>query len=405
MGQSWVIRCTTCRHYKDWPFPKIAKTIVYLDQFVISNMVKAKEPFWVDLRTKLDTLAALQLIVCPYSEIHRDESVPEFNLRDALKEMYRSLSGGVRFNGTHEVELSQLRTRLRLWLRLPEPKKSRPAWREAFTSDPHAWTSDIQVYADLPVHEPWVDDLRSRKQALHSDLESVRDNWQAEDHTFRDDVERKSLDYGRSLMEVYREVAGRLKQIEGIVPDELKGIYRACVGPDGFDPGTPPGLQPGVLLVHSLAAEVHKVRPDEHDPLAVVGQFFQSDEAANAPFQYITSRLWAAIAQKVRNPKGPRRAKPSDNNDVKAIATFAPYCDAMVVDNEFREMASQKNVDVPGKFGIRLFSLTERTRDEFIAYLDSLWGELSDAHREGLSLIYQHLAPVLPLIGRKGGSP
>lgn len=404
MGQYWFIRCTNCGYYKDWPLPKITKRIIYLDQFVISNIVKAKQPFWSELHKKLYALAAFHLIVCPYSDIHKDESLLSHELRDQLKEMYRSFGDNGRFRVTHEIEQEQLLAAMRRWLGVAE-SQSRPAWREAFAADPHTWSDDLQVFADFPPHEPWVTDLRNRKQALHTDLESVRANWLAEDRKFGEDVQRESLSYGRTLLEAYRELANGRQRLEAMMPDELKGIFRACVGPDRFDPHTPPGVQPGVMLVHWLAAEVYKARPDVHDPVAVVEQFFQSVEAANAPFQYITSRLWEAIAQKVRNPKGPRKSKPSDNYDVKAIATFAPYCDAMVVDNEFREMASQKNVDVPGKFGVRLFSLTERTRDEFIAYLDSLWGELSDAHREGLALIYPHMAPMLPLISRNGGSP
>ena len=35
--------CEACGYHKDWRLPKITKKIIYLDQFVISNMVKAKQ--------------------------------------------------------------------------------------------------------------------------------------------------------------------------------------------------------------------------------------------------------------------------------------------------------------------------------------------------------------------------
>jgi hypothetical protein len=53
---------------------------------------------------------------------------------------------------------------------------------------------------------------------------------------------------------------------------------------------------------------------------------------------------------------------------VQAISFYGPYCDAMFVDNEFRKLASQRNVDVPGRYGVRLFS--ETNRGEFEAWLD-----------------------------------
>jgi len=85
------------------------------------------------------------------------------------------------------------------------------------------------------------------------------------------------------------------------------------------------------MLVHWLAGEVHKARPYEHDRSPSWSNLHvkRSDQHA---VQYTTSRLWATIAQKVRNPKGPRPPKPSDMYDVKAISTFAPYCDAMLVE-------------------------------------------------------------------------
>ena len=87
---------------------------------------------------------------------------------------------------------------------------------------------------------------------------------------------------------------------------------------------------------------------------------------------------------------------------MKAISTYAPYCDAMYVDKEFDSMASQKNVDVPGKFGVRLFST--RTHDAFLTYLDVL-KNMSEAHREGLALLYPHLISPLPSLGRQRGNP
>lgn len=52
---------------------------------------------------------------------------------------------------------------------------------------------------------------------------------------------------------------------------------------------------------------------------------------------------------------------------MQAISCYGPYCDAMFVDNEFRKLAYQRNVEVPGRYGVRLFS--ETNREEFMAYL------------------------------------
>ena len=337
----------------------------------------------MELLKRLRTLAGLHLIACPYSDIHQDESLLSHDLRDGLKEIYRSFGGDNRFRASRYIEQSQLVTSIRQWLGVSQSEEARCSWREAYDRDPHSWTADFQVFADFPLNEHSVSNLRDRKQNLHEDLKSVCDNWRDEDHRFDDDVKREILSYGRGLMEIYRELCGL-------------GLYR-------FDRFTPPGLQPGVMLVHALVVEAHKTRPDEPDPVVLVDQFFKSDEAMNTPFLYINSRLWATIAQRVRNPKGPRKPKPSDSYDVKAISTYAPYCDAMYVDKEFDSMASQKNVDVPGKFGVRLFST--RTHDAFLAYLDDILKSMSEAHLEGLELLYPNLISILPSLVRQGENP
>ena len=66
----------------------------------------------------------------------------------------------------------------------------------------------------------------------------------------------------------------------------------------------------------------------------------------------------------------PRKIKPSDIYDVRAVAYYGPYCDAMFLDNEFRKLACQRNIDVPGRYGVRLFSETNRA--EFKDYLDDV---------------------------------
>ena len=74
----------------DSSFPVLKKKIIYLDQFAISEMMKAFNPktpafhkidrFWKVLFCKLDRLLRLQAICCPDSDFHEDESLlwPEY---------------------------------------------------------------------------------------------------------------------------------------------------------------------------------------------------------------------------------------------------------------------------------------------------------------------------------------
>lgn len=394
-GQFWMRRCSKCRYYKSEPLPTIQKKIIYLDQFVLSNILSAKETRWTEVHQRLKLLMALEVVACPYSPIHVEESLLASHTRDALKCLYRDLSGGDTFLTPHEITQNQLLDAIRRYL-APEPPslvwtKPRP-WQEFAKENPHHWSDDLIVFAELPTDLGRIARLQHDKDDLHADLQVVAENWSAEANRFNDDMQREALSFGVPLLAAYREVAGGRRTIKAMLPSQLLPAFHDAFGPERFDPNTPPGVQPGVMLVHWLAAEVYEARPEETDPVAVVEKFFQSPEAMNVPFQYIASRLWATIAQQVRNKK-PRPPKASDNYDVMAISTYAPYCDAMIVDNEFRGMVSQKNIDVEKRFNVRIFSA--RTLPDFIGYLDNLLANIPDDHRRAVQEVHRHLA-ILP---------
>jgi len=70
----YVRRCIKCWFDQSFPLPALNKRIIYLDQFVISNMMKELDPsnkntngFYRSLFERLDRLSKLQLLVCPES--------------------------------------------------------------------------------------------------------------------------------------------------------------------------------------------------------------------------------------------------------------------------------------------------------------------------------------------------
>ena len=89
--------------------------VIYVDQFAISNMMKAidvaaeahdraaADPFWLALFEQLERVCKLQLAICPDSRQHFNESLvsPFF---DALKRMYEQLSHGVTFESGEQIE-------------------------------------------------------------------------------------------------------------------------------------------------------------------------------------------------------------------------------------------------------------------------------------------------------------
>jgi hypothetical protein len=67
----------------------------------------------------------------------------------------------------------------------------------------------------------------------------------------------------------------------------------------------------------------------------------------------------------------------------------------MIVDNFFRGLASQKNIDVAGRFDVKLFSA--RTLPAFIAYLDELLANIQLDHRKAVKAVIPHVSR-LPIL-------
>ena len=116
---SYDKQCKNCRYTKKYSLPKIRKRVVYLDQFVIDNIVKlldTKHPkheavirdgFWFEVFKRLDMLVRAQLIVCPDSFFHRDEAGPT-GYFESVQRIYEHFSGGNTFDPSTEIAKKQV---------------------------------------------------------------------------------------------------------------------------------------------------------------------------------------------------------------------------------------------------------------------------------------------------------
>jgi hypothetical protein len=95
--------------------------------------------------------------------------------------------------------------------------------------------------------------------------------------------------------------------------------------------------------------------------------------------------LFAAFARKAAS--GQRRpAGGGTLNDVKTVATVMPACDAMFVDNEVAGLLQEEPLRSRIDFGTLVFS--QRTKDEFLIYLDQIRASASDDHVAAVREVY-----------------
>lgn len=209
-GTRYSRRCRTCLHLVDrLPLPPLRKKIIYLDQYVISNLMKLENPalqrndnlktnpFWEELRALLMELRQAQLIVCPDSASHVSESrISPFNAE--LKKMYEHQSSGLTFNSFESIQSRQIGELARAWSEGREPHfEFNP--REVLSNDPHQWSKRYYItFQDNPFVIP--DEIKASRAFMHNTIARLfRDQWSKEKRTFQYwyDAERKG--YQQSL--------------------------------------------------------------------------------------------------------------------------------------------------------------------------------------------------------------
>jgi hypothetical protein len=126
-ARSYQRRCRNCWHGVRFELPMLSRKVLYIDQFVISNMMKAldrthprhhttaDDPFWRALFERLDRLVKLQVVICPPSDVHRSESLVSA-YHAPLKRMSEQLSQGVTFDEVDAISQRQLYVALNAWL-------------------------------------------------------------------------------------------------------------------------------------------------------------------------------------------------------------------------------------------------------------------------------------------------
>ena len=95
--------------------------------------------------------------------------------------------------------------------------------------------------------------------------------------------------------------------------------------------------------------------------------------------------MFAALAAQV---KGGRKSVPSAGfmNDVRAIAAYAPYADAMLIDKECAELLRHGRCNSELNYKAAIFSLS--TANGFLEYLRSLVELTPTEIREHAKLLY-----------------
>ena len=365
-----------------YPLPELNKKIIYVDQFAISNMMKALNPktkthkkgtldkFWVNLFERLDSLCKLQLAICPDSDFHTDESLlsPYF---EPLKQMYELLSQGVSFYDHDTIKRFQICQHAKNWISGKVEKELNLDVHSVVYGKINAWQHRLIISVGLQYSPGWIDDLRKARGKIHEGLREVFSRWQFEkDRAFDDWFEEESMAFGRVTLQRYFNYRSKFAPI-------LVGRANVTVN-DLFPPSS-------VILIHSIQDAFRQAGIQDSEIWLKTVEYLTSAHLKNTPFIKISSMLYAALARKAATG---RREPPNQGmaNDIEIISVLLPYCDAMFIDNECHSYLNEISLSKAIDYGTRIFSLNNK--EKFLGYLNEIETKAPKEHLEKVDEVY-----------------
>lgn len=352
--------------------PPHLKKVIYLDQFAISEIVNAidpqakahrrVDPFWRQVFEALERVSKLQLVVCPWSPIHEDESLLSGRF-ERLQRMYEHLANGVRFNRPHDVELHQIGPALSAWCSGKEPPAPDLNPERITSGGLHRWHGRfrVSVSMDHPAQEAQA--LRQRRTRLHGSLSRwFEECRQRSDKTFEHALKIEQDGYRDMLLETYREREKRQAEL-------LRRLEAATGEPYPFNFESPVSLVggPGNDLLYVIL-ETLKRRGVAMGALGErLAAFLNSEHLRSMPINRTSTRLFAVIAHAAANHQ---KVPPDEGtaSDIDLVSAYLPYCDVMMIDKRTRLMLEQGRY--AENYPCRLFS--RNTGEKFLAYLQAV---------------------------------
>lgn len=368
-------RCRNCGHHARYTLPPVQKAVVYLDQFVISNLMlvrskseKAVDDFYKAIYAKLLKLLRLQAIVCPFSDGHRDESVVHPSNPEPLRDAYEVFAHSISFKLFDEIRYLQILKLVERHLS-DKPSGVRPIERtDVMERDPNVWFDRIRVSVKPLVFDGQLDAMRLWREKTHAGISDIFQNiWKGQPE--------RSWKYWRE-----QEANGwRSKFFANYETERQKynDIRTGVRKPESMDDLMP---APIVGVVTEILQRFTHKTGSLDAAITAIKQFFDSDAIYDLPFLQIETALYATTAKKaISQVKLPTQGFPVD---VNAMGCLLPYCDAMFMDREiaglWKDVQSSPERRLP--YTTKIFS--KASKDDFLAYLEGLDQSVSEEQRK-----------------------
>ena len=362
--------------------PHLSKRIIYIDQFALSYMVRALHPnmkatgnndadnFWVRLYQKLDRLVKMQIIICPQSSFHLQESVVS-NFFEPLERMYHLLSRGSKFVDQHRIRKVQVENSVRNWIRGLSKKPTINSLETVVDRNINIWLPREVKFCPSQYPQTYEEELRKSRERIHQQWLKEFYIWKEySDAKFEQWVEDFYLSLVKEILHAYPDC---LRHIIKFPAQQIHDIRLCQFLFESMNP---------IQLIHLIFQEEGIAY---NDLWMNTWQYLQSESFRQIPFIKLYALFYAYFARKA----GSGQKKPPDRgitNDLNILSLLLPYCDAMFVDNQCRACLEEKDVQDNINFSPRVFSLT--SKEDFLAYLEQLEANFPSKYRKKVEELY-----------------
>jgi hypothetical protein len=379
---SYTRRCRSrsCWHTLTFALPKLKKKVIYLDQFVFSNIMKTlsagapgherakAEPLWRELFESLDVLCRMQLVVCPDSNEHHSESLIIPSHYEELKHTYEHFSTGISFERSTSIEHRQVIYAFNCYLKGTRPEFDLDA-RDVTSGRLHGWRDRVfvTVSGTLPGEKQRIQQTRSK---IHAGLRGVFEQWQKGGITFTEVFEREKAAYAKSIWGAYVADASKLLQVmTGQLPPTLENFLGSVNG----------------SLIRGLEWCAQICGLSIENTKQAVRDFIVSGSMNETPSNNISAAMFASLAMQAAS--GQKKA-PDEGmaTDIDVVSTLRPYCDAMFVDNKCRSLLNK--IPKTHKLRYKCLVFSSKTSSDFLQYLRGIRSNATPEHLQLLQEVY-----------------
>ena len=192
---SLTMRCVECRNSHSEILPELDKKLIYLDQFVFSNLfhletgerqIKGNAKFWTEVHQQLKTLVLLQQILLPHSDVHHSETLVSMYSND-IRKCYEHIGGDARLLDTNQIELARNQELQAAFIEGRAPKIERgPDY--VIERGRNEWLSDMHISVNVD-YSQFKDSQRASNYRSSASLNNLVSYWQKEKPSYDDVIE------------------------------------------------------------------------------------------------------------------------------------------------------------------------------------------------------------------------